>query len=255
MENIQEQSWICKNCQSENSKNYCSACGQKNIAGRLTWREAFEEFVSRFVGFERGLLHTFIGLTRSPSKVLLDYVHGKRKDYSTPIHYYLIATAITFFFFSYLGIFEHIQGELVGGEVKEFTGDGKRFMDAYYTIMQNFRIATYIGVPLYAFGYFWLARKKSGISYLESIVFTLYTSGHAGLLTLPLLFLYLVEGSWAYTLHMMFVVIYTAVVAKGFYGTGWWKSLFLVLFANLFFILVYIVLGVGAALIMMKYTM
>jgi hypothetical protein len=85
----------CANCGAERLGDYCQSCGQHYLDGRLTIRRLWREFASRVFNLNRGLLATFVGLIRRPGHVAADYVGGKRRCYTNPLSYLLLASAFS----------------------------------------------------------------------------------------------------------------------------------------------------------------
>lgn len=55
------------------------------------------EFASRVFNLNRGLLATVVGMSRQPGQVPLDYVEGRRRTYTNPLTYLLLASALSLF--------------------------------------------------------------------------------------------------------------------------------------------------------------
>lgn len=86
----------CLNCGKEVSENFCIFCGQKNIEKGIFVRDLWNDFKNSIFGLDSPFWTTFSGLTTKPGKVSLEFINGKRKKYSKPIQYFLIALAFYF---------------------------------------------------------------------------------------------------------------------------------------------------------------
>lgn len=85
----------CPNCNEPRAGRFCSGCGQRATAGRLTLRSLWGEFASRVFNLDRGLLHTATSLARAPGSVPRDYVEGRRRTYTNPLSFFLIAATLS----------------------------------------------------------------------------------------------------------------------------------------------------------------
>ncbi|HZG42566.1 MAG TPA: DUF3667 domain-containing protein [Longimicrobium sp.] len=67
--------------------------------------------VSTVFGLDRGLLHTFLSLSRNPGRVAGDYVAGATVSYTNPASYLLLCASITALLFtSFGGIEDFVRG-------------------------------------------------------------------------------------------------------------------------------------------------
>lgn len=86
---------LCPNCGAAQAGPYCPECGQRALGGRLTLRGLWREFASRVFNLDRGLLHTVTSLARSPGSVPCDYVEGRRRTYTNPLSFFLLAATLS----------------------------------------------------------------------------------------------------------------------------------------------------------------
>lgn len=84
----------CLNCDAPLVAPFCGACGQSAGVGRLTLRALTGEAVAQFVELDHGFAHTFIDLMRYPGQTLQGFMRGRRRKYTGPIGFVLIATAL-----------------------------------------------------------------------------------------------------------------------------------------------------------------
>ena len=87
----------CPACAEPAGGAYCAACGSATARNRLTLRSLWAEFASRVFSFDRGLLATALELSRRPGLVPLRFVEGRRKLYTNPLTYVLLASALSLF--------------------------------------------------------------------------------------------------------------------------------------------------------------
>lgn len=80
----------CANCDAPRIGEYCYACGQHFLDGRLTIRRLVRDFVVRKLGLEGGLLRTVVDLTVRPASMIRQYINGRRQRYTNPVAYLLL---------------------------------------------------------------------------------------------------------------------------------------------------------------------
>lgn len=79
----------CPNCSATLVGEYCHACGQRRIAGRLTVGAFLEEVVRRVFRFDKAFALTFWDMLRSPGQLVADYIEGRRRGRIDPIHFFI----------------------------------------------------------------------------------------------------------------------------------------------------------------------
>lgn len=84
----------CKNCGSELTGPYCSACGQKDNNGRVILRDTIREVSRQVFDDKAPLLRTIKELFIRPAQMIQDYIQGKRKAYTSPVRYFLLILAV-----------------------------------------------------------------------------------------------------------------------------------------------------------------
>ena len=86
---------ICKNCNFEFNGTYCSNCSQSAKANkRLTFKSIIADFLDTVFNLDKGFLYTFWNLLKRPGFVTRSFINGKRKNFTNPTKYLIIATAI-----------------------------------------------------------------------------------------------------------------------------------------------------------------
>lgn len=88
------------------SENFCSYCGQKNNANKLSIGHYVNKLVSGFLSYDSQFWTTFIPLLFKPGKVAKEYISGKRVKYVNPFQLYLQVSII---FFLILGISNKVE--------------------------------------------------------------------------------------------------------------------------------------------------
>ena len=84
----------CQNCQSEFEDNFCPNCGQRKTANnRLVLKDMIQRFADDQFDFDRGFTYTLWQLATRPGKLARNYLAGKRKRYTAPTRFLIIAVA------------------------------------------------------------------------------------------------------------------------------------------------------------------
>ncbi|GAA4269789.1 DUF3667 domain-containing protein [Hyunsoonleella aestuarii] len=86
---------ICKNCDFEFKGKYCSNCSQSAKANfRLTFKSIIGDFLDTVFNLDKGFIYTFWNLLKQPGFVTRSFINGKRKNFTNPTKYIILATAI-----------------------------------------------------------------------------------------------------------------------------------------------------------------
>jgi hypothetical protein len=204
---------------------FCASCGQGHV-DRITLSAFAHELAGQFLEIDRGLLHTFVDLLRRPGSMIREYIKGRRRSYTSPLAYILIATA-----------FSVLRAALTPETAKKLSDMNtalKPTLALIYSpaqIEMFLRIENLITTNKFAMDAFLLVPivlslrflfRKRNVNLAELGVFACYTFGQATLVTilvgLPLLFFP------AATLYSaMFIAItlgYLVYAGVGFFGRG-----------------------------------
>ena len=230
---------LCPNCGEPRAGRFCAECGQREMGSRLTLRALWTEFASRVFNLNRGLLHTVVSLAKSPGAVPRDYVEGRRRTYTNPLSFFLLATAFSLLTMGlYEGEMREQAREMVAVQeaereaahaghdhadepsaFDESVGSGEEFMMAYMEEMigtmkrWNTALTLVLCVPLVLLMrvLFGSARNVAELS-----VFALYTVGF-GVLVSALLVPAAVWAGWSTSPALMVagLVVYAGIVAWG----------------------------------------
>lgn len=84
---------LCATCGAIRTGPWCSQCGQELQSGRHTLRRLVAGGLGRVIGLDGGFLHTAIGLTVAPHRVVGDYLAGRTVRYTHPFAYLVITFA------------------------------------------------------------------------------------------------------------------------------------------------------------------
>jgi hypothetical protein len=79
----------CSSCGAALTGEYCAACGQRRLAGRLTLPQLASEVGRRVLRFDKAFALTVWRMLREPGRLVPDYLAGRRAGYLDPIQYLL----------------------------------------------------------------------------------------------------------------------------------------------------------------------
>lgn len=86
---------ICKNCGLEFKENFCSNCGQRKSANdRLRFMSVIQHFLDDQFDLSKGISYTLKYLASKPGEVGRMYIAGKRKRFTNPARFLIIAAAL-----------------------------------------------------------------------------------------------------------------------------------------------------------------
>lgn len=246
----------CPNCGADRLGDYCQRCGQHHLDGRITFRRLWRDFAQRFLKLERGLLGTVWGMTTRPGGVARDYVGGRRRRFLNPVSYLVIGSAVSVLlmplYFSVDDMAETFDEGLMqaavtmgaegaSGEAFEDMSPEKQaeiraaaaeqmeelpqlMAEMMEVVAQLNALLSVVLALLLALGLKLLfGGRERTYTLAETMVFTLYTTGHY-LLLAPLV-LVVVAALWgaAGVSIGSFAVLAVLVVwgTAGFYGRTW----------------------------------
>ena len=88
----------CLNCGHpfEGYEKFCSYCGQKNTAKKLSFGNFLSNLISGFFSYDSRFWNTFLPLITKPGKVSKEYIAGKRARFVNPFQFYLNVSIIFF---------------------------------------------------------------------------------------------------------------------------------------------------------------
>lgn len=213
-------SGACPACGARLATDFCGNCGQE-ARERLTIGLVLRNVASTVFGLNRGLLYTFLSLSRSPGRVVSDYVAGATVSYTNPVSYLLLCASITALLFtSFGGIEDFIRGFNAGysGGAAATTGDAVRRVAAHASIILAFV------VPVAALASHTVF-SRSGHNFAEHLVFNAYVIAQTLLLATGLDLLArmlagpeLLAGAAAPAVMGLVTLAYYACAAIPFFG-------------------------------------
>ena len=181
----------CKNCGKELHGSYCSHCGQKAKVERITFSYIWHELVHFFTHMESGFFFTSWRMLVSPGRTVKNFIDGKRKNYQSPVSYFLIWTAV---FILLLYWIERTFGENVAINYKDYFGPSATTKFA----VSHLSIVLTIIIPFQALYLFLLVTKRS-YNYFESMAAVIYSLG-------TIILLQFVFAVIAVMVHLLFAV-------------------------------------------------
>ncbi len=87
---------LCLNCGEPLLGAFCSACGQRAVPPRPTFRELLGEAFAEFSGWDGKLAATLRLLITRPGRLTIDFLEGRRARYITPLRLYLSVSLVYF---------------------------------------------------------------------------------------------------------------------------------------------------------------
>jgi len=160
---------LCKNCGYPVEDMYCSHCGQKVMVERITFSYLWSESFHFFTHIEHGFLYTSLKMLSSPGKTVTAFIDGKRKNYQSPVSYFLIWTTI---FIVFLYWIESTFGENTIIDYKDYWGPS----GATKLAISHLSLVLTIIIPFQALYLFILVTKKK-YNYFETLIAAIFLVG------------------------------------------------------------------------------
>lgn len=232
----------CSNCGAERAGDYCQNCGQEFV-GRLTLWRFWHEFAVRYLKLEEGLWLTFRQMFTDPGGVARRYVEGKRRRYTNPLGYLLLATAVALLCYAVTKQYqtEHLTDSFM--QTFEQDEQARENLAKIYDLQDRENVAHAVAeemvdglgkiyqflallmcVPMVLLlRLFFPGPKRGGYNLAETTVFAVYTIGHGAMLVNVVgLFVMLLEINLVVN-AVLIVLIFCAICGYGalnFYGGG-----------------------------------
>lgn len=168
---------VCGNCGLALRGEYCSACGQRALRGRLNVPALAQQVAHDVLDLDRGILFTALELTRRPGEAIRDYVRGRRARYTGPVKYFVLTVALTTFATTQLGVLDEVASGMFGHSgpgAADTARKASEFMSQWMTLFLA------LGVPFTA-GLTHRLFRRAGLTYAEHLALNLYSYGHQSL--------------------------------------------------------------------------
>lgn len=263
----------CPNCENEfdSSFNYCPYCGQKNVEPDFKLKHFLSEYLAANFNIDSKLFITLRSLVLKPAELTKELLAGKREKYLTPVRLYLLISLIYFFTFSLgnekkVGVvtFSNTDTEAVDSlnslitvdNIDEVNIDSLGSVEKYIyhnlqlletpegelkfkqRLKKNISLGMFILIPLTAFIFYLLFRKKTKY-YIPNLIFTFHLQSLIFLWFSVFTIIELLTDSLALKIaEAIFIIILLFKWVKSFYETSTTKTILkLLLFSVSFFIL------------------
>jgi len=160
----------CGNCRAVMTGEFCSACGQHRVQ-RLSFRRSVTEAWTHVAELDFALARTFAGMCTRPGALVLEYIAGRRRDYSNPFRYAFIVTTAGVVGISFLGIDISMPGVPLETERDR----------AAIRLMTTLMAYLFFPAILLLASLQWWIGRKGRFGYAEVLAFDAYCLSHAGL--------------------------------------------------------------------------
>ena len=217
----------CRNCGEINTNNFCSNCGEQQYK-RIVMKDIVGDFLSNLISLEGPILQTIKDLTIRPGKMINAYLNGQRKEYYKPFQYYILATTVYFIFYylwgdeimamiSDIGASANTYG--TAEEINEFQKEMQEFQS------ENQKFFTFLQIPVYSWLIWLFFRKKSGHSYTEALVSSLYILAQGLLFGIVFILFEFVHTGSSLIVGTVFMLFYLPWVLKQLYNESTFKTI------------------------------
>jgi Protein of unknown function (DUF3667) len=201
----------CRNCDAPlaSEHRYCSSCGQRVAAPRLSLREIGQDLLQALANVDRRALSLVGALLVRPGGVAHDYVAGRRKRYVGP--------------FSFLAITVALASALIAlSGFRAFTSNNPNVVADF--LQQHVNVVILLQAPLLA-AYCALLFARDGYNYAEHLVLASFTSSMRalllGLVAVPYWYLFRPAPSGLLTyVYVALWLLYFGYAAAQFYAGG-----------------------------------
>lgn len=230
----------CKNCEAVLTGPYCSQCGQKALAERITLGYIIRSFVEAITNLEQGFWYTMRELISRPGVVAAEYLEGKRQRYFHPVRYLLIlVTAVTVVSLA-SGVYDlqqneiqHLQNQALGLQPDDkYLLRQQKVQEESKKYLNLIAMAT---LPFVSFVGYRLFRKKR-YNYAEHLAIVAFWSAQLAAIGMVVQFAFLVApGAAAYALpaNLLIGSLYFGVGYRQLFNIGHGQAFAKGLLANL----------------------
>lgn len=202
----------CLRCGHECDTAYCPVCGQQMNVPRLSFRHFFAAMATDLYLVNGGFLYTVANLLIRPWKVIREYIHGRREDYTSPVGVLVILIFIGSIITSQFGLPTSNGITFTTTDSQDLLSRCVAVVLAYINENQVF-VELIMPIPalLVMVAVYWNqgARKYNMAEYLTAMIYLEAASDVFGLLVCPLN--YGEYGNWAFILDMVYTVVICAI--------------------------------------------
>lgn len=182
-----------------------------------------------FTHADKGLLHLIRSLATKTGEVAREFCDGRRKTYFSPLNFFLITIAVSFFIFSLddgRAIVESVSRDQL---FNSYSDPARRaFIERFMTRMQSamlflrdyYKLSYMVSLPVYTL-FYWLMFRRERFNFAEHLVANLYMQGFAVLVSVPIQGLTVINPAFFAPLNftiMLFQFLYFSVFYYKFMG-------------------------------------
>lgn len=239
---------ICQNCGAEVTTKYCPNCGQERITKRLEVISILHEVTHGIFHWENSILRTLKLIVIQPGKFIQDYINGKRKSFVKPFSYFLFIQTV------YVVVFHLMSEKFFAYMNIAVTSDSQaeKVAELQHMINKNVNYLNFLLPLLFAFFFRLFLKKKTGVNYAESLVFSFYTFATILVFGIFFMLISIIDiRLWSVRFLVNYVYLVFAVMQFGGYTKV--KGFFTASAVNILSYITFIILIGGISLLYIKY--
>jgi len=166
----------CKNCEKIFNGNFCNHCGQSSRVREIDLRYLLNEVPESIFQINHGFLFTVKELFTRPGHAIGEYINGKRTNYSKPIAFIILTSAIYVLVNYFIGGVTFMDDFIAGLSLgRNDTGELAE-LKIYSWLANNQTYTLLFLLPFYSLASYF-AFKKSKYNYTEHLVLNFYITG------------------------------------------------------------------------------
>ena len=178
----------CRNCQELFEGNYCFNCGQREIANhRIKFTEVMKDFFDNSFNLHKGFFYTFWSLIIEPGEVGRAYIAGRRKAYTNPTRFLIIAVAVQAFIDYWFQTPEALEksGFFTFPFLSDTLNDSMEIWN--YMLSIDYALANNLFQVFVLPAIFYVLFKRLGYNFTELLTINFYYAGVFLLIVMPLI--------------------------------------------------------------------
>lgn len=210
----------CKNCNAALEGPYCSQCGQKALAERLTVGYILRSFLEAITNLEQGFWYTFRRLMARPGQVVREYLAGKRRQYYHPVRYLIIMATFSALVTLVSGIYDLQQSEIRGLQEKALGVEpSKRQAEVQQWVQEESKkylnLIVLLTLPFVSLASFRLFRKRE-YNYAEHLAINAFWTAQLSFIGLAMILVFLLFPGLA-----LYFFIFSMLLSSLYYALGY----------------------------------
>jgi Protein of unknown function (DUF3667) len=227
----------CANCHSTTTGAYCTVCGQKSGAQRLSTWTLIRSGIQAVLEMDSKVWITLRDLAANPGKVAQGFTAGTRVKYINPIKMFFVSVAAAIGLSLFLGEFDIILQGVAENQVNndDFAAlqpeTMPRIIAALQYIMANYvELVTFLMVPLFAF-FLFLQHRKRGNNFAETLVFTLYLMSLSNMISIVISLVMFAGSFFLLWAKPTVLLLYFIWASRTFFGLSNVRTVFSTIFS------------------------